>query len=250
MKFFKGFLFIFINILNILLGIATTVGACWFALPTLRITEIGTKITSAVPNSVIFWITIAAASLLLIFYLIKKYCFRRASAKVKNFFTHLNTWLMAFIAIAFSIVAFIYSNIEVQNFDLTKLRKSGIVVCFGLLFLSHLLAGKIAKVINRKIQSYENAKELNVVGRSSIIFTNILKLVEILFPEVIVLSLICFCVSWNVAAYFLIILVASLLPMLGNIECDFTTRKEIIRKKELEDAKFIENVANKIKGDR
>ena len=77
-----------------------------------------------------------------------------------------------------------------------------------------------------------------------------LKLVEILFPEVIVLSLICFCVSWNVAAYFLIILVASLLPMFGNIECDFTTRREIIRKKELEDAKFIENVANKIKGDR
>lgn len=247
---FKGILFVLINILNIALGITTTVGTCWFALPTLRLTEVGIKVTSVLPNSAIFWITIAAASLLLIFYLIKKYCFRRASAKVKNFFTHLNTWLMAFIAIAFSIVAFIYSNIEVQNFDLTKLRKSGIVVCFGLLFLSHLLAGKIAKVINRKIQSYENAKELNVVGRSSIIFTNILKLIEILFPEVIVLSLICFCVSWNVAAYFLIILVASLLPMFGNIECDFTTRKEIIRNNNIKDAKFIDKVANKIKGER
>ena len=249
MKIFKGFLFIFINILNIVLGLATTVGTCWFALPTLKITEVGTKITSAVPNSVIFWITVAAASLLLIFYLIKKFCFNRASAKVKNFFTHLNTWLMAIVAVAFSIIAFIYSDIEIQNFDLTKLRKSGIIICFGLLFLSHLIAGKIAKIINRKIQSYENAKEMNTVGRSSIIFTNILKLVEILFPEVIVLSLICFCVSWNVAAYFLIILVASLLPMLGNIECDFTTRKEIIRNKQREDAKFIDKVANKIKGE-
>ena len=192
---FKGILFILINILNIALGITTTVGTCWFALPTLRLTEIGIKVTSVLPNNAIFWITIAAASLLLIFYLIKKYCFRR------------------------------------------------------LLFLSHLLAGKIAKVINRKIQSYENAKELNVVGRSSIIFTNILKLIEILFPEVIVLSLICFCVSWNVAAYFLIILVASLLPMLGNIECDFTTRKEIIRNNNIKDAKFIDRVANKIKGE-
>ena len=247
---FKGILFILINILNIALGITATVGACWFALPTLRLTEVGIKVTSVLPNSAIFWITIVAASLLLIFYLIKKYCFRRASAKLKNFFTHLNTWLMAFIAIAFSIVAFIYSNIEVQNFDLTKLRKSGIVVCFGLLFLSHLLAGKIAKVINRKIQSYENAKELNVVGRSSIIFTNILKLIEILFPEVIVLSLICFCVSWNVAAYFLIILVASLLPMLGNIDCDFNTRREIIKYNKKKDAKFIEEIANKIKGEK
>lgn len=247
---FKNILFILINILNIVLGAVTIVGTCWFALPTLKLTEVGMKVTSVLPNSVIFWITIAAASLLLIFYLIKKFCFRRNSAKVKNFFTHLNTWLMTAIAIVFSIIAFIYSDIEIQNFDLTKLRKSGIIICFGLLFLSHLIAGKIAKIINRKIQSYENAKEMNTVGRSSIIFTNILKLVEILFPEIIVLSLICFCVSWNVVAYFLIILVASLLPMLGNIECDFTTRKEIIRNKRIQDAKFIDDIANKIKGDR
>ena len=41
----------------------------------------------------------------------------------------------------------------------------------------------------------ENAKEINTVGRSSIIITNILKLIEILFPEVLILSLMCFCVS-------------------------------------------------------
>lgn len=38
--------------------------------------------------------------------------------------------------------------------------------------------------------------------------------------------------------------------MLGNIECDLVTRREIIRINKQKDAKFIEDVANKIKGDK
>ena len=156
---------------------------------------------------------------------------------------------MALVAIALAITTFVMVEIEVTEFDLTNLRKIGIGVSFVLLFIFYIFSSKISKIINRKIQSYENAKELNVVGRSSIIFTNILKLLEILFPEVLVLLLICFCLSWNVAAYFIVVLVAMLIPMIGNIDCDLNTRAEIKRLNQVKEDKFVEKVANNIKGE-
>ena len=156
---------------------------------------------------------------------------------------------MALVAIALAITTFVMVEIEVTEFDLTNLRKIGIGVSFVLLFIFYIFSNKISKIINRKIQSYENAKELNVVGRSSIIFTNILKLLEILFPEVIVLVLICSCLGWNVATSFAIVLVAMLIPMIGNIDCDFNTRAEIKRNKQIEEDKFAEKVADNMRGE-
>lgn len=195
MKIFKNILYIIINILVIALSIASVACACWYAIPTLQVTNIGQTITKALSPNIIMWISIGVGATLILFYSIKKLCFRRFSAKYQNFFTHLTTWLMMLSAIALAIIGFIFGNVEITAFDLTKLRKTGILICFGLLFLSHLMSSKIGKFVNRKIQAYENAKELNVVGRSSIIITNLLKLIEILFPEIIVLTLICFCVS-------------------------------------------------------
>lgn len=117
------------------------------------------------------------------------------------------------------------------------------------MFIFHIFSNKISKIVNRKIQAYENAKELNVVGRSSIIFTNILKLLEILFPEVIVLVLICSCLGWNVATSFVIVLVAMLIPMIGNIDCDFNTRAEIKRLNQIKEDKFAEKVAGNMRGE-
>lgn len=156
---------------------------------------------------------------------------------------------MALVAIALSVATFVMVEVKVTEFELTNLRKIGIGVSFVLLFIFYIFSSKVSKIINRRIQAYENAKELNVVGRSSIIFTNILKLLEILFPEVLVLLLICFRLSWNVAAYFIVVLVAMLIPMIGNIDCDLNTRAEIKRLNQVKEDKFVEKVADNMRGE-
>ena len=75
-------------------------------------------------------------------------------------------------------------------------------------------------------------KNPNIVGRSSILLINILKLIEILYPELLILGLLCYCLSWNIATY-LIIIIGTFIPVIGNIISDINTRKEIrIKNKE------------------
>lgn len=249
MKVFRSILLMLANILILPLAIALTTGIVWYSLPALQVSVIGNWLLSFLTPTAIFWITIGSAIGFTLLYVLTKIFSKYQKAKIKNFFIHLTTWLMALVAIALAITTFVMVEIEVTEFDLTNLRKIGIGVSFVLLFIFYIFSSKISKIINRKIQSYENAKELNVVGRSSIIFTNILKLLEILFPEVLVLLLICFCLSWNVAAYFIVVLVAMLIPMLGNIDCDLNTRAEIKRNKQIEEDKFAEKVADNMRGE-
>ena len=246
MELLKKNLFIVMQLLSIILGIAITAGVIWYVLPAIQQTAIGLWIASNIPSTAILYSLIGAGVLFLLFTCLSKFCFQYYPAKFKNFFLHLTAWLMTLSAIVISIYGFICGNVAINAFDLTALRKTGILVCFALLFFSHIAAGKIAKIVNRKIQSYQNAKEMNIVGRSSIIFANILKFVEILFPEIIVLVLISFCMSWNVAAYFIIILVASILPVIANIMSDFNTRREIILRARIKDEKFINDVAARV----
>ena len=249
MKVFRSILLMLANILILPLAIALTAGIVWYSLPALQVSVIGNWLLSFLTPTAIFWITIGSAIGFTLLYVLIKIFGKYQKAKVKNFFLHLTTWLMALVAIALSVATFVMVEVKVTEFELTNLRKIGIGVSFVLLFIFYIFSNKISKIINRKIQSYENAKELNVVGRSSIIFTNLLKLLEILFPEVLVLLLICFCLSWNVAAYFIVVLVAMLIPMIGNIDCDLNTRAEIKRNKQIEEDKFVEKVADNMRGE-
>ena len=217
----------------------------------MQTTIIGTTISSALSSQAIFWITIGCAITMVIVGLLQRILFRYDSAKFKNFFVHLNTWLLAVVIIGLSIATFVLVNPLVATEVVISIpRKISIGVSLIALVLFHIFSTKLSKIINRRIQAYENAKELNVVGRGSVIFTNLLKLLEVAFPEIVILLLLCFCVSWNVASYFIIILVASVIPMLGNIECDFNTRKEIQFRNKMENDKFAQQVADKMKGDR
>ena len=169
-------------------------------------------------------------------------------AKLRNFFTHLNSWSTALVAIALSIYTFIYCNPLVAETVIISIpRKISIGVTLMFLILFHMFSSKLSTVINRKIQAYETAKEMNQVGRSSVVVVNFFKLFEVFFPEMLVLLLICYCVSWNVASFFIVILVASLIPMIGNIICDFTTRKEIRINQEKEKDELAKRVAENIK---
>ena len=118
------------------------------------------------------------------------------SAKVKNFFIHLNTWTMGLVAIALAVATFALVNpLTAEEVIITMPKKITIGIGIVLLTLFHIFAGKVSKIVDRKIQAYDTAKEMNTVGRSSVVFMNILKLLEILFPEMIVIVLLCLCVS-------------------------------------------------------
>lgn len=142
---------------------------------------------------------------------------------------------MCLLAIVLSIATFIMVNpLVAEKVTINVSRKIGIGVILGFLILHHLFSNKLLKVINRRIQAYETTKESNIVGRGSVLFTNFLKLFEILFPEMLILGLLCYCVSFNIAVYFLIILVSTFIPMLGNVRCDINIRNEIKRNQEIE----------------
>ena len=94
---------------------------------------------------------------------------------------------------------------------------------------------------------YETSKETNVVGRSSIIWINLLKLLELIFPEMLVLLLLCLMLSWNVGGYFTMLLIGFTIPIIGNIICDFNARKEIAKLNEEQHQRLVNDVANKIK---
>lgn len=249
MKVFRAILLMLANILILPLAIMLTTGIVWYSLPALQVSVIGNWLLSFLTPTAIFWITIGSAIGFTLLYVLIKIFGKYQKAKVKNFFLHLTTWLMALVAIALSVATFVMVEVKVTEFELTNLRKIGIGVSFVLLFIFYIFSNKVSKIINRRIQAYENAKELNIVGRGSIIFTNILKLLEILFPEVLVLLLICFCLSWNVAAYFIVVLAAMLIPMIGNIDCDFNTRAEIKRLNQIKEDKFAEKVADNMRGE-
>lgn len=249
MKVFRAILLMLANILILPLAIALTTGIVWYSLPAIQVSVIGNWLLSFLTPTAIFWITIGSAIGFTLLYVLIKIFGKYQKAKVKNFFLHLTTWLMALVAIALSVATFALVDIKGTELEIGNVRKIGIGVSFVLLFIFYIFSNKVSKIINRRIQAYENAKELNVVGRGSIIFTNILKLLEILFPEVLVLLLICFCLSWNVAAYFIVVLVAMLIPMIGNIDCDLNTRAEIKRNKQIEEDKFVEKVADNMRGE-
>lgn len=251
MKAFKTILLLISNLLTVPLACLTAFGTVWFVLPELSAnTELGLFVTNQIGlnTSTLFWITIVAASVYLVLLILQKIFDKSVSSKLKNFFIHLNTWLMTLVVIGLSIYTFIVANpLVAEEVIITMPRKIGIGVILGVLILYHIFSTKILTIINRKIQSYENARESNIVGRSSVIFVNMLKLLEVFFPEMIILGLLCFCVSWNVASYFIVVLVACLIPVIGNIMCDFNIRTEIAIKKEIEKDLLAQKVAKNLK---
>ena len=86
--------------------------------------------------------------------------------------------------------------------------------------------------------------------RSSIIVINLLKLLELILPEMLILILLSLMLSWNVAGYFTMLLIGFTIPLIGNIICDFNARKEIAKLNEEQHQKLVNDVATKMKGDK
>lgn len=250
MKFLKYLTTTLLNILMIPLSLIISFGASWYLLDIQNqeknlIKDLTTKLN--LNNNNIFWITIICASCYLIFSIILAIITRRDKAKFKNILIHLNSWIICLVPIAISLITFIQTN-PLTNTEtiITDAKKIGIGFCLILLILFHMFSKKISNIVNRRIQAYESVKEANISGRGSVIFINILKLLEVFFPEIIVLTLLCICISWSLASYFIVILGACLIPVIGNIICDFNTRTEIRRIKERERVALV----NAIKGEK
>lgn len=250
MKLLKIILAILLGIIVTAASLVAATGVMWYILPSLQITVVGQFILKTFSETAILWITIGCSIGTLVFGILQRILILNMSAKFKNFFVHLNSWLLGILILGLAIMTFVLVNPLVANEVVISVpRKISIGIALVALVLFHIFSKKLSVIINRRIQAYENAKELNVVGRGSVIFTNLLKIFEIFFPELVVLLLLCFCVSWNIASYFITILVASVFPLLGNIECDFNTRREIRRKNAREKDELARNVAKHVKGE-
>ena len=102
MKVFKMIMLILSNILTIPLAAVMTCGAIWYTLPNFALTKVGLFISSHLSGTVIFWITISAAITFLLLLILQKIFDKTVGARFKNFFIHLNSWLIALLAIVLS----------------------------------------------------------------------------------------------------------------------------------------------------
>jgi hypothetical protein len=102
------------------------------------------------------------------------------------------------------------------------------------MFFYSITRKKFGKLVDRKIQAYDTAKELNANGRSSVVIVQILKAIDLVFPEVILLATLCFAFNFEISLYFIFVLAAFILPLIGNMICDKRVKNEAKRKAEEE----------------
>lgn len=255
MKTFKGILFLILNIILIASNILLASSACWYLIPGLQqlVTQTGggeffRTIFNGLNlnNQIVFWILIVSTIVSLTLFIVNFIIGRRLHPKYKNIFIHLNTWIIALFISAISIYTFVCIDPLSSNaitFSATKKATVGIVL--AVIIVGHLIQGKLSTIINRKIQAYETAKEMNTISPLSTIYINILKMIELFCPEMLILVLLALLVSWNVACYFIIIILSCVIPMIGNMCCDFNRMRYTNLVKKIKEYKLTQE----LKGD-
>ena len=213
--------------------ICSTLVATWYILPDFQTTFLGQNILEVLASQEIFIISISLILSILLFFIIGRIFRSIRSSKILNFYTHLWTWIFAFSLAAEALFTFfVAEDISTTQFTLTQIRKISIgsgVLMMGLYGLFHK---KLDKIINRKIQAYDTAKELNANGRSSVVWINTLKVIDFVFPEIILLVVLCFSFDFQVALYFIFIIISFIIPIIGNMVCDKRVKKEAILKEQ------------------
>lgn len=246
MKFLKYSSNLLLNILQLALGVVLVCYAIWYLIPTFQVTKLGLIVAPYLTYSL--WLLIGSGVLYLIISVLNKILFRRCWSKFNNFFIHLNTSIFTIVSIGLTIYTFVMVSPLISTpIEITNAKKIGIGICLILLVVFYASASKILKIINRRIQAYENAKEMNILGRGSVILTNLLKLFEVLFPGFLILTLLCLCVSWSIASYFISTIASTLFIVIGNIEADFNVRREINYKNNKQETELIDKITNKLR---
>lgn len=225
-----------------------TLSLTWYLLPTFQTTYLGELILNNLSEQQIFICSICVASCTIFFYLMGKLFTVVKNSKALNFYTHLVTWLLALVLSAESVYSFIMSGaIQSVSVELDLLRKIGIIACSVALLLYAIISPKIRVLVNRKIQAYDTAKELNANGRSSVVGMQILKTLDFICPELFLLIALCFAFNFQISLYFIFIICSFVLPIIGNMICDKRVKVECERRKEEERDVLVSEIANAVK---
>lgn len=221
------------HIALIVICISLTLCLTWYTLPAFKTTFAGEWLLTILNDQEIFIITIALICSLILFTIFAHIFKVFKSSKVNNFYTHMITWLIAIVLAFESLFTFFVSNtLSTKQFEFNLLRKIAIGVGVLSMFLYGIFHNKLGKIIDRKIQAYDTAKELNANGRSSVIWVQILKTLDFIFPEFILLLVLCFAFNFEISLYFIFIIAAFTIPVIGNMICDKRVKKEAIRKEQ------------------
>lgn len=217
---------------TLLIPITIILSTCliWYLLPASQTTQLGKFIIDATTESGVFIITLVSLGCLILFSILTKIFNVIRSSKINNFCLHILTWLLAILLIVETIYVFFAAEaLQLVAFELTLTRKICLAIGIILMLIYCLLHKKLSKLVDRKIQAYDTAKELNANGRSSVIWVNILKTADFIFPEFILLLMLCFSFNFEISLYFIIILSSFILPIIGNMICDRRVKLEAIR---------------------
>ena len=220
-------------LIRIPIFVGLTVSLTWYTLPAIQTTFVGEWILSYVTMQEIFIITMSLLGGGILFFILGKIFNIVKASKPNNFYTHFITWLLAICLAAEALFTFFISGtLHTISIEIDLFRKIAIGVGVLLMFLYSLLHKKIGKLVDRKIQAYDTAKELNAKGRSSVVFMQILKALDFVCPEVILLATLCFAFNFEVSLYFIFVLAAFILPLIGNMICDKRVKVEAERSAE------------------
>lgn len=211
--------------------LALTIALTWYVLPAFQITQLGLLIGEQFPDQTMLLATIVVFGCAILFSIFCKVFQVIKSSKPNNFYTHTVTWLLALVLAVEAIYTFFASeSLSAVAFELNLFRKLGIGAGVLAMLLYSILSPKLRIVVNRRIQAYDTAKELNANGRSSVIWMQILKTLDFVCPELILLMVLCFAFNIEISLYFIFIIAAFIIPVIGNIICDKRVKKEAIRK--------------------
>lgn len=211
--------------------LASSVCLTWYVLPAFQTTQLGILLSDLIGKESILLTTIIIGSATVLFFFFGKLFTVIKNSKALNFYTHILTWVTAIVLAAEAVYAFIASNtIQAAAIDLDLSRKIGILACAVAMLLYAIIAPKVRVLVDRKIQAYDTAKELNANGRSSVVGMQILKCFDFICPEIFLLIALCFAFNWAISVYFIFIICSFVLPILGNMVCDHRVKKEAVKK--------------------
>lgn len=201
----------------------------WWVFPAFQTTAFGQILLQTFTKSGIILVSIGLSCCLVLFSILTRVFNVITNSKITNFCLHLLTWLLGSILIIETLYTFFAAkSLQTAQFELTLTRKiclSGVLV---MMLLYCCLHKKFSKLVDRKLQAYDTAKELNANGRSSVIWVNILKTLDFIFPEIHLLLALCFAFNFEISLYFIMIMLACTLPIIGNMICDKRVKKEAI----------------------
>lgn len=215
------------------ISLMLTICLTWYLLPAFQTTDVGIWLMSNITEQGMFIATLSGIGALILFTILTHIFRVIKNSKVNNFCLHVLTWAIMIAIIAQVVYTFFTAaSLSAKAFELNLIRKICLSSGMVAMLLYCILHKKLDKFIDRKIQAYDTARELNANGRSSVIWVNILKTIDFIFPEFILLLMLCFSFSFEIALYFIILMASIVIPIIGNMICDKRIKKEAIRKEE------------------